>query len=501
MNKIETRSLFSPLEIDTAQRFAESIDPANLQEISMQTRPIECETYCQGSLIPPMKGQAFYQCNFLQIPFEGIDASPALLKRCQIERGKIINSNFSSSNFSGSEFNISGLASSFNTSDFSETVVCDSEFKGCSFSESYFYCAKLLNCKFVHSEFVSAQFIQASLENCDLACSNLAYAEFKQSSFSQTVFPYWGTLHVVRGLPEILSGYKSTFSTPDGQHCVEKAQYMEELLLLRPFFCQKNDFLALANSHILVGESAKAYQAITMGMEYACNQGNLTLLRHLCRVASLNSFFSQPQMRELYNLIETALSEATLTPMQYRNYSQELYLARRLLIDSPFDQDTIKITIQTKIPCTAYDRISGAIKTIDCLLAAVAPETTSHIEIRHNSPVEFIIQIAGKLMDLIASFAALNQFFDKTSTYVERMQNIVIHHKELKQKKKDQAKIEQLEKQVAELNGRIQQLEHQLVQNSASLALPGSDDFLRISYALFTKEYFPKELRAYQVSK
>lgn len=493
--------MFSPLEIDTAQKFAKSIDPTNLQEISIQTQPIEGEDYYRDSLIPPLKGQAFYECNFWEVPFEGLDASSTLMERCQIENVEIANSNLNSSDFSGSKLHISGLASSFDVSDFSETFIRDSQFEGCSFSESYFQRTIFSNCKFVHSEFISAQFIQAVFENCDFSCSNLAYTEFDRTSFSQTTFPYWGTLHVVRGLPEILSGDKSTFSTPDGQHCVGKTQYMEELLLLRPFFCQKKDYLALANSYILEGENAKAYQAIMYGIEYACTRGNLNLLRHLCRIASLNSFFSRAQMRELYKPIEMALSKTALSPMQYRNYSQELDLARRLLIDSPFNQDTINITIQTSIPCTAYNRISGTLKTIDCLLTAAAPETISHIEIRHNSPIEVIIQIAGSLKDLIVSFATLDRFFDKTSTYVERMQNIIIDHKNLRHGKEDQTKIKQLEDQVAEMKERIQQLECQSAQNNSILALPGSEDYLRISYTLFTKEFFPKELRAYQVSR
>lgn len=331
--------------------------------------------------------------------------------------------------------------------------------------------------------------------------SNLDYTEFEHVNFDNVIFPYWGVLHITKGLQEIISERKVWFATLDGTHRVQRDQYLEELLLLPPFFYYKKDFLALANLYILVGENAKAYDAVMDGIRDACVYGRLRVLRYLCRMASLNSFFSRTQMRRLYQQIEVALSNATLTPMQYKNYFHELDYAKRHLIDCPFGLDTINITIQTAIPCSQYQKLSATLKTVDALVSSVAPAAISHTEVRHNSPIEIVVQVSGVLGQLIFLFAMLDFLFDKSSTYIERVQNIILNAKEIKKDNISQSEIEQLEKQLDEIKRAITDLKQQIPQKGSPLILPGAEDFRCISYTLSTKHGLPEGLRAYSSSK
>lgn len=61
-------------------------------------------------------------------------------------------------------------------------------------------------------------------------------------------------------------------------------------------------------------------------------------------------------------------------------------------------------------------------------------------------------------------------------------------------------KITQLEKQVKEMQKAIEQWEKKVPANSP-LILSGSDEFRRISYALYAKDTIPEELRTYCSSK
>lgn len=501
MDDIKKVAPFSAVEVDVARKLAATIDPNNLQETTVHNLVAEFVKFSTEAVPYPLKEQNFYNCDFLRVPFTGIDASSIVLKDCRMDHCNILNSNLKFSDFSGSRLQITGAASSFDFSDFTNVVFHNSYLEGCSLQESYFNNTRLLDSKFVHSEFVAATFSQSFFENLDMSRSNIDYTEFEHVNYDNVIFPYWGVLHIIKGLQEIISGRKVWFATLDGTHRVQSDQYLEELLLLTPFFYYKKDFLALANLYILVGENAKAYDAIMDGIWDACVYGRLRALRYLCRMASLNSFFSLTQMHRLYQQIEVALSNAALTPMQYKNYFHELDNARRHLIDCPFDLDTINITIQTAIPCSEYKKLSAALKTIDTLVSSAAPTAVSHAEVRHNSPIEIVVQVSGVLGQLILLFAMLDFLFDKSSKYIERVQNVILNAKKIKKDNISQSEIEQLEKQLVEMKNAINDLKNQAPQKGSPLILPGTEDFRCISYTLSSKHVLPEELRAYSTSK
>lgn len=501
MDNMEKDAPFSTVEIDVACKLAATIDPNNLQETTAHSPVAEFVKFNTEAIPYPLREQKFYNCDFMRILFRGIDASSIVLKNCRMDHCEITNSNLKFSDFSGSRLQITGVASSFDSSDFTNVVFHNSYLEGCSLQESYYYNTRLLDSKFVHSEFVAATFLQSFFVNLDMSRSNIDYTEFEHVNFDNVIFPYWGVLHITKGLQEIMSGRRVWFATLEGTHRVQRDQYLEELSVLPPFFYYKRDFLALANLYILVGENAKAYDAIMDGIMDACVYGRLRVLRHLCRMASLNNFFSRAQMRRLYQQIETALSNTTLTPLQYKNYFHELDYARRRLIDCPFDLDTINITIQTAIPCSGYQKLSAALKTVDTLVFAAAPTAISHTEVRHNSPIEIVVQVSGVLGQLIFLFAMLDFLFDKSSTYIERVQNIILNAKKMKKDNISQSEIEQLEKQLAEMKSAINDLKQLPPQKESNLILPGTEDFRCISYTLSTKHGLPEELRAYSTSK
>lgn len=501
MNIIENFQAFSEIEVEDACKLAKAIDPQNFQETTVFHHPIEYAEFNPDRPPPSPMGMHFFECGFSRVFFIGSDASNVIMRNCNLDRCQITNSNFKFSDFTKSRLYVSGIASSFDSSDFSDAEFNNADFEGCSFSESYFYQTNIRNSKFMQSEFIASTFRSSRFENVDLVHSNLDYAEFEEVIFSHVAFPYWSTLHITKGLSEIISSQEVYFSTLGGEHCISKEQYLEELLLLRPFFYYKKDFIALANLYILEGEHAKAYHAITEGIEFACKNGRLKLMRYLCRIASVNNFFTRKQMQTLYQLVEKALSNTELSPMQYKNFSQELDWAKRLLIDCPFDQDVIHITIKTSIPHTDYKKLSAALELVDTILETTSPAAVSHIEMRHNSPTEIAVQASGFMPYLLAFFILLDYIFNKSSVYIERIQNIILNYRRLKEDKPEPSEIKLLEKQLSELTEKIEAIEKQAENNNTDIILPGSEDFRCISYTLYTKKDIPKELRTYMTSK
>lgn len=501
MDLPQTHTLFSSIEIDAAEKLAVEIDPNELPAVILSAENSMTDVVFSSRFSPSTMRECFFDgCTFNQVNFCGINASYATLKGCRLNRCSIVNSNFKASDFTRSSLDFDASASSFDCSDFTNTTFFNVNLEGCSLSDSNFYNVQMLNSKIIHSEFVGAKFSKICCKDLNMAKANLDYAEFEQADFINTALPYWGVLHIVKGLWEILSADGVSFSTPDETHRVHKDQYIEEVSLLRPHFYQKRDFLALANLYIFNGEYEKAYNAVLLGVSDACKHGHLKRLKYLCRMASLNKFFSRAQLRKLYQQIELSMVSAALSPVQYKNYLQELDSAKRLLIDQPFERDTISITIQTSIQRSEYEKLLQAQKIIDGMLFQTAPTAVSHMEVRHNSPIEIVIHVSETVGYLLTFFALINFVFDKSTTYIERVQNIILNHKKIRNGTKDSDRIEQLERQVSEMQEAIEKWKKQAPEKS-SLVLSGMEEFRRISYALYTKDAIPEELRTYSISK
>jgi len=501
MSLLQKQIFFSPVEIDVAQKLATGIDADQAQMALQDTEGLITGAKFTPEFPPPeMRGRSFFECTFHQVQFRGSNATQITLQNCGLECCSISSANFKASDFTGSSLRFDAIASSFDFSDFTNAIFYGINLEGCSFTESDFYNTQILNSKFVCSEFVAARFSRTCFKDVDMAKSNLDYAEFEQATFANVTFPFWGVLHVIKGLVEILSADSVKFSTPDGTHFVGRNQYIEEVSLLRPYFYRSKDFLALANLYIFDGEYENAYAAILQGVNDACKCRNLKQLKYLCRMASFNKFFSSTQLRKLYQQIETSGSSVEFTPMQYKNYLRELDSAKRLLLDQPFEQDTIFVTIQTTIQSNEYEKCALVQKAMDQMLLMAAPEAVSHTEIRHNSPVEIVIQISETVGQLILFFGLLDFVFDKSTTYIERVQNIVLNYRKKHKGDEDTHRIKQLEKQLEEMKKIVEKWESQAGKKEA-IILPGTEEFRRISYALHTKDPIPEKLRTYSASK
>jgi len=495
MTSIKKLPPFSGIEISSSEKLASSIDPSYFMEHMMPFKCVENEMYQTDFSPRTIKEHYFLSTSFQNVVFTGTNAYGASFDKCTLDKCKISDANFKGSKFTDSRINVESSASSFELSDFSNAKIYGSDMSGCSFSDAYFSNAEIADSKFVHSEFIATIFDRVTFKNCDFAKTNLDYAEFSNVSFSDVTLPYWGILHTTKGLPEILSCSKLLFSSPDSSRYVGLEKYLEEVQLLYPYFYKSRDFISLVNLYLFYGRQREAYDSLIEGLRDACQYRQYKQMKHLCRIASFNRFFSRDQLRQLYLLIENNLSRSEMSYMEYKNYLLELDSAKRLLIDNPFDRDSMSITLETKISNDDYRRISSLLMQIDNTLAEYVPQVISYIEVRHNSPIEIVINASGLLAQLILAFALIDVVFDKTTTYIERVQNILLNKKQLRGVTKGSENIELLEAQLAEIREAVARLEQSYcTKKSAASLIINPEELQNISYTLFTKQYIPSEL-------
>jgi len=495
MHETDKLNPFSKIEIDTASKLVGRIDPNYLLLDTNQhlyNENIEFNRYFSPQSI---REQCYINCTFNKVDFSGTLARNVILKNCSFNHCKFDDSNFKNADFSGSKLYLDGYACSFDFSDFSDVVFYNANFKGCSFSESYFHKTQILNTRFNHSEFESTIFQYSYLEDLDLKQVNLDYSEFSHVKFSNVILPYWSILHVIKGFSEIVNNRMVKFSTQCGTHTVEQSQYIDEFGSMIPYFYNTGDYVALANIYLFMGENEKAYNAILNGLIESGKNQRFRLIKHLSRMASITKIFSNSQLRDFYNVIEEQLRAPSLSYIEYKNCLHELDVAKRLLIDSLFENDSMYIVLQTNISYNDYSKLSFVLENIDVIINENAPSAISYKEVRHNSPIEIAIHVSDIVINLMAVFVMIELLFNKTTGCIEKIQKIMLNHRELKKQDKNNSDIEQLKYKIDELKEKVDQ---KLSSCKTSLILPGTDEYIRVSYNLSSTYSVPKEMRTYK---
>lgn len=478
--------MFSKLELVSAQNLLKSIvpmEPFRNEEYSFEGNNQIYDSTFNGSL---MKNAMYYNCQFSNVDFCGTNGNNSIIECSELNNCNIQNANFTYSNFSNSELNIKSTSSSYDFSDFTNTTIAKSKIESSSFTECYFWNSKILNSRIQHCEFKKSIFYDCIFEELDLSKVTLDYSEFVNPTFNNVILPFFGILNLVSGFSQIIDQDKVSYKPASSDYYVTGQEYIENIRLLKPIFYYENNFMALANIYTYDGEIENAYLSILNGLKYACKMRNFGLIRHLCRFASVNKYFRTSQLKEFYELLDRNLKVDNLGYVEYHNYLNELYRAKRLLIDCPFNRDVIEIELKTKFAYNNSEKLTETFRIINSILEQHAPDSNNYMTVRHNSPPDITIIISDNIYVLYLVFFVLQFVFCNSLKGIEKWQNIIKNRHDIKlQKLNEELKKLEIEKLKSEM-------EHKN-SNSHSILLPS--DFQNISYIVKTYNDLPKELR------
>ncbi|MCM1540706.1 MAG: pentapeptide repeat-containing protein [Blautia sp.] len=473
--------VFSKQEIASAADFLKTLvplEPLRDAESSFEGINQNYDKTFDGSL---MRQGAYDNCRFTNVTFEGTAGNNSVFKKSKFTDCKFIKANFMYSDFSDSSLKIKAYSSSYDFSDFTGTTIFDSKMDGVSFKECYFRNSTLENAKISKCVFSSSTFNNCFFKDVDFSAATLDFSEITDTKFQTVIFPFFGILNLVNGFKQIISQKAVSFKIVSSNYTVESEQYIEDIRLLKPVFYYENNFLALANIYAYDGEIRNAYDTILNGLAYACQKKNFSLMRHLCRFASVNNIFNLKQLKSFYSFLENNVNVQRLQYVEYHNYLNELSIAKSLLIDCPFNRDIMEINLKTNFNYSDAGKLTETMNIINSTLKQYAPDSNNHITVRHNSPIDLTIIVSDNVYTLILVFMALALVFDKTCSGIEKIQNILKNHQEIKLQKIE------IEKMKAEQE-KQQKIHH--------ILLP--DDFEKISYIVKPIHNLPSELRNYK---
>ena len=477
--------VFSKLEIESANDFLTTIVP--LEPLRDKKNSFEGvnqkynETF-DGSL---MRHGIYYDCEFTNINFEGTVGNNTVLRSCKLNNCTFGNSNFIYSDFSNSELTITSHSNRYDYSDFSYASIKNSKLDASSFRECYFQNSRIENSKIYQCELTNSTFKKCFLKKLDLSSASLDYSEFYNTEFYDVILPFFGILNVVTGFEQIATQKDVLFKPASSDYIVKSDEYVENIRLLKPIFFSENNFLALANIYAYDGEIENTYATIFHGLEYACKEKEFSLIRQLCRFASINNYFNLNQLKSFYEFLENNIDVKQLDYVTYRNYLNELYIAKRLLIDCPFNRDIIEIKLKTYFKYSDSAKLAETYRIINTTIERYAPDSNNHIIVRHNSPVDITLIVSDNIYVLYLVFFALQLILCKSFNGIEKIQNLI--------KNRHEIKLQKLEEEIKKLE--IEKLKKELDNPQTSNTILLQNDFNNISYLVRTINDLPNELR------
>ena len=477
--------VFSKLEIAASADFLKTIvpsEPLRTEENSFEATNQNFDESFKGSL---MRHGIYNNCGFTNVNFEGTIGNNSIFKNSKFEDCKFVNANFMYSDFSNSSLLINSSSCRYDFSDFTGTNIFQSNIDGTSFRECYFRNGTLETCEIKQCDFANSTFSNCFIKDIDLSVTTLDFAEITDTKFKDVTLTFFGILNLVNGFEQIVHQETVSFKPASSDYMVKGEKYIEDIRLLKPVFYYERNFLALANIYAYDGEIENTYYTILNGLTYACRNKDFSLIRHLCKYASVNKYFNLEQLKSFYDLLENNVNVQQLQYVEYRNYINELSIAKSLLIDSPFNRDIIEINLKTKFDYTDVDKLTETFNIINSTLEQYAPDSNNCITVRHNSPINLTILVSDNIYTLILVFMALEVVFNRSCNGIEKIQNIIKNRREIK--------LQKLEMEIKKIEIEKMKAEQKRQQDTHHILLPS--DFENISYIVKTINDLPKELR------
>ncbi len=384
---------------ENIMRSLDSIDSLDNDYVSAFIIDSVVNSDYQGQCV---KQPRFYNSTFNGVNFDGINGISSKIINCTFNKVRFKDAGMTNSDFSNSKFsnlcvfdNCGCTKSNFSSVEFNRVIANASVF-----DEGHFIDSNFIRTDFTHCSFENALFKNCFFTQCNLIQGNLEYSTFINPMFNDVVLPFWGVLKSFGLLFEleknsnIIIKYSKT-----GQELSVK-EFLELLIPIQPYLYKKEEFFALANINIYIGCQEKALFYILTGLDKSLKERDFRMVRYLCKLSSINNFFTKEDLKKLYNAIIFNSHIAEMNNHEYQIYLHEALEIKRLLIDNPFSMPQMTITCRTNFESDDYSNWMRFIELFENTVKQSLPQSNYHFSVRHNSPPMFEFFLSDNVFDL-----------------------------------------------------------------------------------------------------
>ncbi len=338
------------------------------------------------------------------------------LRQSFFEKCDFMNADFSKAGLAGSVF----VNSTINPCNFKDTNLQSSDFRNCFFcdvtfeytrmNKSTFYNTRFVNCVFKSvslndaifdgCEFLTCQWIPISIENTLFRDTVLSNITLQSMNFEFTTFENIRTKDIklpFPTIPFIFNGLTYISETNDNiritsalkKEGLTAKEYLQNIPDLEKFYFNTQNYFPLSNILICQKRYKEAFEAIILGIEFAINLRSFRMIKYYCKQIKYIPDIEYHQLQEIYNRILIQVSSLDLQQFEKDNLNLYLPEVRELLLKES-DKQRLQIFAKTNIVNTQSEKISFLISSLDLFLCPICHYS---IELRHNSPYEFFLDI------------------------------------------------------------------------------------------------------------
>ena len=442
---------------------------------------------------------------------------------------------FVDSNFVEGSLRETGLSGSvfrnvlFKKCDLSSTVFYDCYFQNCRFEEiSIFSGARFgksvfIGTTFIHCHISASPFDDAYLENCtiencllqSLAVDNCTFKDtrfvnvkFRNMNFDFSIFDnvyFEKTKLPFPTIPYILGGVDYLTNTRDAvyitsQHNVSvgisKMEYLRQLKNLEIFFANSSNYYPLVNIYHATGRGEEARAAIVSGVNTALLGKEFSMVKKYVLQVKHYNLFEIAERKKLIEMIFNVIPALALQSHETDMLNQCIVDIRHILLNES-KQCNLQMTISSNIETVEklvlmLKKIENIITTFDC----VDINHSYSIEIRHNSPYDFFVNVFNS-PEKIASVLGLLVLALKGSSKI--IDKLIEYKKSLIASKKDELELQKLEfelhalKQTLPIDLELKKLElESAVQNAKKTQLEIEKEQIETNSISYTVVNAPK---------
>lgn len=422
------------------------------------------------------------------------------------------NCNFTGANFQDCYFNKCTFDKNtiIKGANFNNSIFIDCHFDKISIWQSTLFNCHFENCSFISCEIYSDTTENSLLYNCyieniDLAHINLEYMQIENTTMENTKLPPYQVAYII-GAPLYIKNTVDNVSIYSDNGDVKRADYNMLYEDLAFYYYSLQEYFPLSNILIALEQHEQALEYIKLGIQEACDYFDFRMIKHYCRLACSNNYYSSLQLKEIYNQITNLSYNNTWDLNTLHSYMINIGSIRELLLNHTNEnKQLIEFRIKTNIDKDNLKAINELYNQINILIKNNCSEQhIDCIELRHNSPYELFVTCIDSLPYILTFISSLygllmvgNKFLDiyKNIEETKRIwQQNHLYHYEVEEKKLD-IQLKQLEleekqkKQKSSLIYTVTEIEHNIKCNTVDAAKAIKPDILHYKYQ---KEEYPE---------
>lgn len=398
-----------------------------------------------------LKNSRFVNCEIRDCIWERCALNGSAFKDTVFSDCRLSGDNFMFSTFNRCDF-FSDASLEVTGSNFSQCVFIQSVFKNVYFQSSSMAQTLFLECTFIHCTFQAlslenARFSHCTFEDVDMSSLNLHFAYNDQSIFHNTVLPFFQVPYIIGGMRIV----RDCEDTQIAAHCkrMDAAEYAGYYRQLCIHFDSQKEYFPLTNLYLTMGDPQSALAALLTGIEDALHGNDYRMVEYFCKLGKYHSLIDASAGDRIVRHMDQTLTQPQLNDAERISYLSHAEEIRSVLMDfAEGKEGRLEIVFHTDIGSHETAEAEAFVRELNLMLRP--EEGVMHsIEMRHNSPFVFLVELAGTIKNVLEIGAAIVTIVGGVAKAVSW-----IRSKKLSDKEKNRLikKAEATEKQSREAN-------------------------------------------------